>query len=437
VAVAAGVREALTKIQETLPEGMLLQVNFDSTRFIEESVAEIRFELLPLGLLTALVCWLFLGSLSSTLNVVLAIPMSLLGTVAIVYFLGFTLNVFTLLALALAVGIVVDDAIMVLENIVRHAESGKDRVRAAREGTQQIVFAALAATLAVVAIFIPVVFMQGIIGRFFLQFGVTLCLAVLLSYVEAITLAPARCAQFLDVSREKRTRVGAAADRAFSVLEDVYAKVLGRRSATRGRWWWWGSRSSCSPCCCLRALPGEFVPSQDQSRLMVRLQTAVGSSLEETDAIFHEAERVVYRNKDVDRGFAVVGGGGGTSGTVNAGIIMITLVPPGQREESQNDFAARLRKNLNGSPVSRPWCRTSPSRASRPSAASRWSSRCGARTGTPWWPRASASWTSCATAAWWWTSTPTTRSACPSSPSSPTGRAPRTSASPCRTWPPP
>jgi len=350
VAVAEGVREALTKIQETLPEGMLLQVNFDSTRFIEESVAEIRFELLLSVLLTALVCWLFLGSLSSTLNVVLAIPMSLLGTVAVVYFLGFTLNVFTLLALALAVGIVVDDAIMVLENIVRHAEAGKDRVRAAREGTQQIVFAALAATLAVVAIFIPVVFMQGIIGRFFLQFGVTLCLAVLLSYVEAITLAPARCAQFLDVTREKRTRVGAAADRAFSVLEDVYAKVLGRALRYPGTVVVVGIAVFVLSMLLLRALPGEFVPSQDQSRLMVRLQTAVGSSLEETDAIFHEAERVVYRNKDVDRGFAVVGGGGGTSGTVNAGIIMITLVPPGQREESQNDFAARLRKNLNGVP---------------------------------------------------------------------------------------
>ncbi len=151
-------------------------------------------------------CWLFLGSLSSTLNVVLAIPMSLLGTVAVIYFLGFTLNTFTLLGLALAVGIVVDDAIMVLENIFRHAEMGKDRVRAAREGTAEITFAALAATLAVVAIFLPVVFMKGVVGKFFLQFGVTLCVAVLLSYLEAITLAPARCAQMLSTSRAGRGR---------------------------------------------------------------------------------------------------------------------------------------------------------------------------------------------------------------------------------------
>src|SRR5512145_665635 len=212
VAVARGVRAALDEIGSSLPEGMTLGINFDSTRFIEDSVHEIQFELIIAVVLTALVCWMFLGSVSSTLNVVLAIPMSLLGTVAAIYFLGFTLNTFTLLGLALSVGIVVDDAIMVLENIVRHAESGKDRVRAAREGTAEITFAALAATVAVVAIFIPVIFMQGVVGKFFLQFGVTLCVAVMLSYVEAITLAPARLAQMMDTSKHARGRVGRAVD---------------------------------------------------------------------------------------------------------------------------------------------------------------------------------------------------------------------------------
>src|SRR4030095_15746769 len=189
-------------IQKTLPPDMKAGILFDSSIFIEESVHEIELELGLALVLTAFVCWLFLGSLSSTLNVVLAIPMSLLGTVAVIYFLGFTLNTFTLLGLALAVGIVVDDAIMVLENIYRHSEMGKDRVRAAREGTFEITFAALAATLAVVAIFLPVILMRGVIGKFFLQFGVVLCLAVLLSYVEAITLAPARCSQLLTTSRQ-------------------------------------------------------------------------------------------------------------------------------------------------------------------------------------------------------------------------------------------
>jgi multidrug efflux pump subunit AcrB len=148
VAVAQRVRAELRTIQATLPDGMLLGINFDSTQFIEDSVHEIELELMLSVLLTAVVCWLFLGSLSSTLNVILAIPMSLLGTIAVIYFLGFTLNTFTLLGLALAVGIVVDDAIMVLENIVRHGEMGKDRKRAALEGTAEITFAALAATLA-------------------------------------------------------------------------------------------------------------------------------------------------------------------------------------------------------------------------------------------------------------------------------------------------
>src|SRR5215210_7043728 len=226
VAVARGVREAIAEIQKTLPDGMDLGINFDSTQFIEESVHEIQFELLLSVILTAIICWLFLGTFSATLNVIMAIPMSLLGTVACIYFFGFTLNTFTLLGLALAVGIVVDDAIMVLENIFRHGEMGKDRVRAAREGTAEISFAALAATLAICAIFLPVVFMKGVIGRFFLQFGVTLCVAVLLSYVEAVTLAPARSAQMLNAGQERQSKLGHFVDVTFDKLAAGYARVL-------------------------------------------------------------------------------------------------------------------------------------------------------------------------------------------------------------------
>jgi multidrug efflux pump len=347
VAVAQGVHKMLDELRADLPEGMQLGINFDSTRFIEESVHEIQIELLLACLLTALVCWMFLGSLSSTLNVVLAIPMSLLGTVAVIYFLGFTLNTFTLLGLALAVGIVVDDAIMVLENIYRHAEQGKERVRAAREGTREITFAALAATLAVVAIFIPVVFMKGIIGKFFLQFGVTLCVAVLLSYVEAITLAPARCAQLLKASREHRGRVGRLVDRGFEKLEGVYARILER--GLRRPWWVLGGAVGVLAISvfAFRALPGEFVPSQDQSRLMVRLQTAVGSNLQETDRLFRRAEEFANSRPEVRRVFGVVGGFGGMG--VNTGILFVTLVPPEERM-SQAEFQQVLRRELNSYP---------------------------------------------------------------------------------------
>ena len=348
VAVARGVKEAIVGINKTLPEGMELAINFDSTQFIEESVHEIQFELLLSVILTAVICWLFLGTFSATLNVILAIPMSLLGTVACIYFFGFTLNTFTLLGLALAVGIVVDDAIMVLENIFRHGEMGKDRVRAAREGTAEISFAALAATLAICAIFLPVVFMKGIIGKFFLQFGVTLCVAVLLSYVEAITLAPARSAQMLKTDEQRQSKLGHIVDVAFEKLSAWYSRVLAI-----------GLRHPLSVLAMaaivfiasmyiFKKLPNEFVPSQDQSRLMIRLQTAVGADLAETDRVFRRAEAYLQKQPEIVRVFGNVGGFGG--GGVNSGILFVTMVPPKEREKNQQEFAAMIRKELNSYP---------------------------------------------------------------------------------------
>jgi multidrug efflux pump len=351
VAVARSIHAELDRIRETLPQGMQIGVNFDSTRFIEESVHEIERELLFAVLLTALVCWLFLGSLSSTLNVVLAIPMSLLGTIAVIYFLGFTLNTFTLLALGLAVGIVVDDAIMVMENIFRHAEGGKERRRAALEGTAEIAFAALAATLAVCAIFLPVVFMQGIVGKFFLQFGVTLCLAVLLSYVEAVTLAPARCSQLLEVGRERQTGLGRFVDRGFKRLEQLYSRVLPwalRRPVTvvLASFALFGAAILV-----FRAMPKEMVPSQDQSRTMIRLTAAVGSNLSEMDRYAQRAEEFLLARPEVDRVFSIIGGfGGGGGGSVNNGMMFVTLDPPADRTVSQNEFIGAVRQEFNSYP---------------------------------------------------------------------------------------
>jgi multidrug efflux pump len=348
VSVAQAAKEAIAEYQKTLPEGMTVNVIFDSTQFIKESVTEIQFELILSILLTALVCWMFLGSLSSTLNVILAIPMSLLGTIAIIYFLGFTFNTFTLLGLALAVGIVVDDAIMVMENIFRHREGGKGLVQAALEGTHEIAFAALAATLAVVAIFIPVVFMKGIIGRFFLQFGITLCLAVLLSYVEAISLAPARCSQFLKTSREGRSRVGRFVDKGFRRLEGTYGKVLGKGLRRPGLILIMAVIVFVGALAVLKFLPGEFVPSQDLSRLSVRFQTAVGSDITETDKLMQKAETVFYGHPEVTQLFSFVGGMGG--GGVNMGSVYANLVPPKERKLTQAQISAVLRRELNSIP---------------------------------------------------------------------------------------
>ena len=282
---------------------MKLDVIFDTTTFISDSVNEIAIELGLAVLLTALVCWVFLGSLSSTMNVLFAIPMSLLGTIAILYFAGFTLNTFTLLGLSLAVGLVVDDAVMVMENIFRHAEMGKDRVRAAGDGTKEITFAALAATIAVIAIFMPVAFMSGMVGKFFLQFGVTLSVAVAISYVEAITLAPARCAQMLQTtSHEARGLVGRLADRGFDALSRGYARAL--ELALRKPWIVLTTAALVLAAAGFTAtrLQQEFVPSQDQSRLSVRLTTTVGATLDETDAYVRRAEKFLQARPEVDHG---------------------------------------------------------------------------------------------------------------------------------------
>jgi hydrophobe/amphiphile efflux-1 (HAE1) family protein len=345
------VRRALEEVRRAMPEGMRADVIFDSSAFVEASVADIEHELALSVLLTALVCWMFLGSFSSTMNVVLAIPMSLFGTLAVIYFLGFTLNTFSLLAMALAVGIVVDDAIMVMENIFRHREEGKGAEAAAIEGTHEIRFAALAATAAICAIFIPVVFMQGIIGKFFFQFGVTLSLSVVFSYVEAITLAPARCAQFLkkQVHAGTRSWLGRGVDAGFEALRRGYARTLG----------WSLKRPAivllvtlvflAGSVSAFRALPGEFVPSQDQSRVMVRLQSAVGSSLEEMDGLMKKAESVVNSRPDVLRSFAVIGGSFGSAG-VNIGMMFVTLKDKRERTSTQAELVGILRKQINQIP---------------------------------------------------------------------------------------
>jgi hydrophobe/amphiphile efflux-1 (HAE1) family protein len=338
VAVAEGIRERVAEIQGTLPEGMKVEVLFGTTVFIEESVHEMQLELGLALLLTSLVCWLFLGSLTSTLNVVLAIPMSLCGTVAVIYFCGFTLNTFTLLGLSLSIGLVVDDAIMVMENIYRHAEMGKDKVRAAREGTKEITMPALAATLAVIAIFLPVIFMGGVVGKFFFQFGVTLSVAVMLSYFEAITLAPARCAQILDASRKGRGAFGRAIDRGFNALERAYAATLRRAIKypivilTGAGLVLAGSIFGATN------LPTEFVPTQDQSRLEVRLQTAPGTSLESAEPILSRAEAWIKDQPEVLRTLTTLTGSNGN--------MSVTLVPPDQRSASASDFSARLRKEM-------------------------------------------------------------------------------------------
>jgi hydrophobe/amphiphile efflux-1 (HAE1) family protein len=354
VEVAQAVRARMEQVRPTLPEGLTLGVNYDGTVFIEEAVREIEFALILAAILTGIVCWIFLGSWSSTINVLLAIPTSIIGTFICLYFFGFTLNTFTLLGLSLSVGIVVDDAIMVLENIYRHREMGKPRLEAAIVGAREITFAALAATAAIVAIFLPVAFMKGIIGRYFFEFGVTISIAVLLSLLEALTLTPMRCSQFLEI--ERAGRIGAAMDRLFARLAAAYRRAL--EPSLRHRW-----RVLTAAvvifAASLAVLPfmrREFVPSQDQSRFFMRMQTPVGSSVDYTDGMLRRAEAFLMSRPEVERYFGVVGGFGG--GDVNTAMTFVTLKPPRERPAdpetgrrlSAQDFMGLARRTLNAIP---------------------------------------------------------------------------------------
>jgi len=352
VAVAQGVKQRMAEVAKALPEGMHIAVNFDTTKFIEDSVDEFKLALVLSALATALVCWLFLGSWTATLNVILAIPTSIVGTFIVLYFFGFTLNTFTLLGLSLAIGIVVDDAIMVLENIVRHREQGKNRVQAALVGSRQITFAAVAATLAVVAIFLPVAFMSGVIGKFFFQFGVTMTVAVMLSLLEALTLTPMRASQFVEAG-SRSTRIGRAADFTFRTVAALYRRWL---AVALGHPWLIIGGSLVFFALSFGALNfinKEFMPAQDQSTFIVRMQTPVDSSMEFTDAKTREAEKFLAARPEVRR-YMVAVGGFGTGGQSNLANIFVSMKPKGERgvdpqaghELSQQELMAVTRKAL-------------------------------------------------------------------------------------------
>ena len=355
VQVGREVKARMATLAAQLPEGLKLDVNWDTTVFVERSIREILFTLLLAALLTGLVCWLFLGSWSTTVNILLAIPTSILGTFIVIYFLGFTLNTYTVLGLTLVVGIVVDDAIMVLENIYRHREMGEGKVKAASVGAREITFAAAATTLAIVAIFLPVAFMKGIIGKFFFQFGVTISVAVLISLLEALTLAPMRCSQFLEV--EHRGRLGRTMDELFQRLARVYSRALVPALRHRGRVLAGSLLFFPLSLGIIALLRQEFIPSQDMSRFTLRFQTPVGTSLDATDRYFRQIESYMMTRPEVTLFAGSVGGGS----DVNSGQAYVNLLEPRDRpvdpatghRPSQLEIMDSVRRHLAGIPGGR------------------------------------------------------------------------------------
>ncbi|HNX69321.1 MAG TPA: efflux RND transporter permease subunit [Candidatus Omnitrophota bacterium] len=350
MAVADAVKKRIKELEPLLPSGMELKIVFDSTQFIRESVDELERNLVLAIILTSLVCFLFLGSWSATINVLLAIPTALMGAFLVIYFMGFTINTFTMLGLSLVIGIVVDDAIMVLENISRYQEKGLGRVEAAVVGAREITFAALATSIAILAIFVPVIFMQGVIGRFFFQFGVAISVAVMFSLLEALTIAPMRCSQFLDVGHT--TRLGKGMDSLMTRLTAWYKTSLVYCLGHRKKVLVAAGMIFVASILLTFFLKKEFVPSQDQSRFRVQIMLPLGSSMEETDKVFKEAEAFLMQCPEVATVFSGIGGGGG-GGMVNQGFILVTMKPRGERprvngrRETQQEFMQILRKKFN------------------------------------------------------------------------------------------
>jgi hydrophobe/amphiphile efflux-1 (HAE1) family protein len=346
IEVADTIKKTIEELRPSLPKDIKIEVNFDESKFTKEAVEETEFTLILSAILTALICWLFLGSLSSTFNVVMSIPTSVLGTFIILYFMGFTLNLFTLLALSLAIGVVVDDAIMVLENIVRHFEMGKTRAQAAIDGTKEITGPAIAATLAVIAVFLPIAFVEGIVGQFLFQFGITISAAVALSLVEALTLTPMRCSQFLSVKRTNFLTRGI--DNLIKSLTERYSAALPYCLQHRFVVLAGFIVAFAFSLFIATRIPGEFSPSQDQGTLFVKYETPIGSSLEYTENRLAEAEKVIMALPETRTYFLAAGSF--FDGNVNSGVMFVDMKPKAERDKSQQQVTEELRPMLEKIP---------------------------------------------------------------------------------------
>jgi hydrophobe/amphiphile efflux-1 (HAE1) family protein len=342
VDLSKAVRSKLKEIKAFIPKDYNVVINIDFTRSTEAVVHTTYEKLVVAAIVTIFICFLFLGSWQAALNILFSIPTSIVGTFIIVYFAGFTLNLFTLLALTLAISIVVDDAIMLLENIVRHSRMGKNPAQAAYDGAMEILPAATAATLAVVAVFLPVVFMSGVTGKFFFQFGVTMSAAVLLSLLEAVTITPMRSAAFLSAGG-KVTKFEERLDQIFEKFAHRYGVLLDRilhfpKLVTFGSLFLF-----CLSLLLVRGIRQEFVPPQDQDVVIVAAEAVTGSSLEFTNKKAYELEAILKANPNV-AGYFVSVGGGGPSTEVNQIFIPAYLKPRETRKENHEQVMNQLRK---------------------------------------------------------------------------------------------
>jgi len=333
--------------EEIIPQlqpGMTVSIASNDADLISELVNALEEHLLLGTLLTALVVWLFLKNLRATAIIALAIPVSLLGAVAVMYLFGYTFDTMTLLGLLLLIGIVVDDAIVVLENIYRHREDiDPDPKSAALNGTNQVVFAVMAASLTLVSIFAPVIFMQGVIGNFFRSFAVVITFGVLVSLFVSVTLTPMLCSRYLQVNR-RHGLIYHFLERGFRTVEWIYRQLL--QAALRFRWLTivltiivvWPSGFF------MGELGKGFLPEEDEGRFLISFKTPLGSTLEYTDQRLAEVEKALARHEEISSWLSTIGTG--ATGQASRGEIFVRLTPREQRDLHMYRVIDRLRDEL-------------------------------------------------------------------------------------------
>jgi multidrug efflux pump len=346
IQVADAIRQELPRIQESLPPGVKLSIGFDQSTFVSRSIREAQDTLILAALLVVIIIFVFLRNLRATIIPGLAIPTSIVATFAIMYFLGFSINNFTLLALTLAIGIVVDDAIIVLENAYRHQEElGESPEEAAVNGTREIGFAVIATTISLVAVFTPLAFLKGSTGRLFNEFGIAVAGAVVVSGFVALTLTPMLCAKILRVP-QRHGALYRVLEGGFNALAAGYSRSL--RGALRYRWAVLGMvvLLTLGAGLVFRSLKREFVPAEDKGWFMSFIIAPEGSSLAYTDGYQRQAEAILNKTKDVESYFSVVNIGDG----VSRGIIFSNLVDFAQRTRPIEDIIGEVQGQFFGIP---------------------------------------------------------------------------------------
>jgi HAE1 family hydrophobic/amphiphilic exporter-1 len=361
IEVVNAIKSLLPEFRSQLPASVNLNIIYDRSVSIRESVSDVKFTLALTICLVVLVIFLFLRNLSATIIPSLALPFSLIGACAAMYLMNFSVNNISLMALTLSVGFVVDDAIVMLENIVRHMEEGEGVMEAALKGSREIGFTILSMTLSLVAVFIPVLFMGGIMGRLLHEFAVTISMAILISGFVSLTLTPMLCSRFLrPPASEGHGRLYMVTERFFAGMHQVYDSTL--QTVMRH------PRSTVGFVIVLTLvtawlfvrIPKGFLPSEDTGQIFAFTEAAPGISFEEMSDKQQQLASIVARNSNVAAFMSSVGSGG-ASGSVNAGRMNMRLKPRNERDLSADEIIRELRPLVASVPGIRMFLQTPPS----------------------------------------------------------------------------